>query len=106
MSRLEEVRAEYERLRPSGPVARGVRRAAFIRAQYSVRLRRTNGTSRHDACGSYHSRCRAHASAKDVIDKGYGCWCDSPEVHLAALSYDDWGDGPQCVMCGAPKNEH
>lgn len=106
MSRLEEVCDEYRRLRPNGPVSRDVRFSAMIEAQYSVRLRRTNGASKHDACGSYHKLCRVHTSAKNRIRRGHGCWCHSHQNQLVVLAYDDWGEGPQCIMCGAPKEDH
>lgn len=31
------------------------------------------------------------------------CWCNAENNHDAVVIYDDWGSGPQCVMCGRHK---
>lgn len=37
-----------------------------------------------------------------LCDPRYPTWANRMGV---ALTYDDWGDGPMCVMCGEIKNE-
>lgn len=39
-------------------------------------------------------------------DPDRSCWCllnGDPGTVSRVLTYDDWGDGPMCVMCGRLK---
>lgn len=107
MSRWRKVRAEYRRqhanwvLNWGSPARAPTRRRLMVLAQNVVRLKHTNGMS--DGSDSYHRDCRHHTSAKERMVRGDGCWCQTTREQLVVRTYDDWGDGPMCVMCGRIK---
>lgn len=37
--------------------------------------------------------------------KDMACWCRQSRSMGTTVTYDDWGDGPQCNLCGELKEE-
>jgi len=92
--RWKAVRKEYRRhLTYWGVNSRRVGRLAMALAQRAVRV--DFGGPEYDT-STWRRRRFAPPS--------YVSWCPCIEpTHYAVATYDDWGDGPQCTMCGRIK---
>lgn len=98
MSRWQEVRAEYRRIFEMDGTWRSSM-SCLRDAQYLIRH-------------AYHSPDEV-TEGKMFIRRSRGaggdCCCSPVEIStteeclVTIVTYDDWGDGPQCTMCGRLK---
>ena len=55
---------------------------------------------------NFESYAKIHRGARFMKRvKDMACWCKQPRNVGAAVTYDDWGNGPQCNLCGELKEE-
>lgn len=85
MSRWKEVRKEYASQEETSS-------NALAEAQINVRL--CYGGSEYDTRTQLYRRFARTGHSM--------CPCMEP-THYTVATYDDWGDGPQCTMCGRIK---
>lgn len=100
MSRWKRVRAEYLKAR------NGWSGSGRFPARLSMRLAQTAvrfelGDTTPD--GQHYQHCHKLMSAKPRLEWWGRCLCQTTGEQRVVRTYDDWGDGPQCTMCGRIK---